>query len=58
MTAAEVNALPELIRAYIMQLETMCDPAGLVRENAQLKDVVRELSASNAMLRERLGETR
>ena len=41
MTAAEVNALPELIRAYIMQLETMCDPAGLVRENAQLKDVVR-----------------
>lgn len=58
MTTAEINALPERVRIYIMQLQTICDPSGMVREITQLRDVVRELEASNAMLRERLKETR
>lgn len=35
-------------------LETNCDPSGTVRELAQAKDVIRELEASNRMLRDRL----
>ena len=38
MSAAEVNNLPARARAYIHQLASLCDPAGLVRENAQLLD--------------------
>lgn len=53
LTAAEINALPERVRAYIAGIETLCDPAGLVRENMQMKDVVRELSASNRIWRDR-----
>lgn len=37
-TTANIQALPPGPRHYIMRLETQCDPAGLVRENAQLKD--------------------
>lgn len=39
MTAAEINALPEKARNYIHQLATNADPAGMVRENMQLRDV-------------------
>jgi hypothetical protein len=53
-TAAEINALPEPVRQYIGSLEQRCDPAGLVRENMQLRDVVRELEASNRTLRDQL----
>lgn len=38
-----INALPVPVREYIMHLETICDPAGLVRENAQLRDTNRGL---------------
>ena len=31
MSSAEVNNLPAHVRAYIHQLESLCDPAGLVR---------------------------
>lgn len=58
ITAEAVNKLPEPVRQYITQLETLCDPSGMVREITQLKDVIRELEASNVMLRQRLGETR
>jgi hypothetical protein len=52
-TPANINALPDPIRHFIMELETRADPAGTVRENAMLKDVNRELAASNRMLRDR-----
>lgn len=51
-TSAAINALPEPVRQYIAQLETLCDPSGLVRENMQTRDVQRELSASNKSLRD------
>ena len=38
MSAAEVNTLPAHVRSYIHQLASLCDPAGLVRENVQLLD--------------------
>ena len=38
MSAAEVNALPPKAREYIYQLESNADPAGMVRENMQLRD--------------------
>ena len=38
MSADEVNALPAAARAYIHQLATNTDPAGMVRENMQLRD--------------------
>jgi hypothetical protein len=42
-TPANVNALPEPIRKYIHDLETLCDPAGIVAENTLLKDRERQL---------------
>ncbi len=44
-TAENINALPEPLRKYICNLETRCDPAGLVRENAQLRDLNEGLQA-------------
>ena len=38
MSADEVNALPTAAREYIHQLATNTDPAGMVRENMQLRD--------------------
>lgn len=37
-TAENVNALPEPLRRYIMEIETLCDPAGIVRENVLVRD--------------------
>lgn len=42
-TPENINALPEPIRQYVMELETLCDPAGIVRENMLLKDCNRGL---------------
>ena len=42
-TAENINALPEPLRRYVHHLETLSDPAGLVRENALLKQQVRAL---------------
>jgi len=36
-TQENINALPEPLRRYVYQLETLSDPAGLVCENAILK---------------------
>ena len=42
-TPENINALPEPLRRYVMRLETMADPAGLVRENALLKEQIAAL---------------
>jgi hypothetical protein len=38
-TPEAINALPERLRCYY-RLETMSDPAGLVRENVLLQDQI------------------
>lgn len=48
-TAAHINALPERLRSYIHQLETVTDPAGDLRELVLTRD-------ENAMLRAKLAE--
>ena len=45
-TSAEINALPERWRKFICDLETLCDPAGMVQEIGALKDQVAQLTAS------------
>jgi hypothetical protein len=52
--SAHVNALPEPIRRYIHDLETQCDPAGLVRENTIARDTIRSLEQQLATAREAL----
>ena len=42
-TPENINALPPDIKRYIHSLETLCDPAGLVQENALLKETVEAL---------------
>jgi hypothetical protein len=42
-TAQNINDLPDAVRKYIHDLETICDPAGIVRENAILKDTIKAL---------------
>jgi hypothetical protein len=37
-TTENINALPEPLRKYIMELETLCDPAGMVAQIALLTD--------------------
>ena len=45
VTAEEINSLPEHLRRYVRDLETICDPAGMVQEIAGLKMQVAELAA-------------
>jgi hypothetical protein len=44
-TKAEFDALPARWRRYVADLETNADPGGMVRENAMLKDRIRQLGA-------------
>lgn len=37
-TPEAINNLPESLRKYIHDLETICDPAGMVQEIASLKE--------------------
>lgn len=37
VTSAEINALPANIRRFIMELEAMADPSGMIRRNMQLE---------------------
>jgi len=37
-TAEQINRLPEPLRNYIHDLETLCDPAGMVQDNASLRE--------------------
>lgn len=50
-TADSINALPEPLRRFIHDLETMADPAGLVQENYELKAQVRAVEAMVEKLR-------
>lgn len=43
-TPENVNALPEPVRRYVHDVVARCDPAGLVQENAVLKDTVAALT--------------
>ena len=42
-TVQNKNALPKPLRDYIADLETLCDPAGIVRENSVLRRANRAL---------------
>lgn len=42
-TAEYINALPESIRNFIHDIETNCDPSGIIRENVLLKDTIEAL---------------
>jgi len=42
-TPENINALPEPIRIYLHDLETICDPAGMVQEIALLKENIKAL---------------
>lgn len=44
-TVKNINALPEPIRKYIHDLETSCDPAGMVQANTIMKDLCNQLEA-------------
>jgi len=44
-TKAEFDALPSRWRRYVADLETNCDPGGMVRENAMLRDRIVQLEA-------------
>jgi len=46
VTPEEVNALPEHIRRYVRDIETICDPAGMVQEIAGLRMQVEQLTAA------------
>ncbi len=41
-TSKNINALPVGIKNFIHDLETNCDPAGIVIENALLRDQLKE----------------
>lgn len=43
LTAAEINALPDRVRRYIMMLETDADPSGTIRSEMHLRDQVEAL---------------
>ena len=42
-TPENINALPGPVRKFIHDIETNCDPAGLVRENLLIKDTCKML---------------
>ncbi len=48
-TKAEFDALPPRWRRYVADLETLADPAGMVRENALLRDRIAQLEAAVAV---------
>lgn len=49
-TVDNINALPEPIRRYVHDLETLCDPAGIVLENHQLRQQADAVGAMAARL--------
>jgi hypothetical protein len=55
-TPANVNALPEPLRGFIHDLETVCDPAGDVRELFRLQTENRMLRWECERLAKKAGE--
>lgn len=58
LESAEVNALPERVRRYIMWLETEADPAGTLRENFCLRENVAGLQEKVTCYRNELRRLR
>lgn len=54
-TAPNVNALPAPLRRYIHDLEALCDPAGIVAQNALIMDQNRALADLVGRLRAQIG---
>lgn len=52
MTADEINALPLRVRRYIHDLETICDPTGMVQTIWSQRDQIEGLVALLKELRE------
>jgi hypothetical protein len=50
-TTANRNALQKPVRSYIHELQTICDPAGTVRENVILKHENRALQIALGRLK-------
>uniref|UniRef100_A0A6H2A5S0 Uncharacterized protein n=1 Tax=viral metagenome TaxID=1070528 RepID=A0A6H2A5S0_9ZZZZ len=50
-TAENINNLPEKIRDYIAELETTCDPAGVIQDNACLLENVKGLTRKCKILK-------
>jgi hypothetical protein len=42
-SSENINTLPEPIRQFIHDLETQCDPAGMVAENTFLRDQIKQM---------------
>ncbi len=42
-TSENINALPGPLFEYIRNIETLCDPAGIIAENTLLRDQNRQL---------------
>jgi hypothetical protein len=55
-TAANINALPEPLRVFIHDLNTVCDPAGDVRELFRLQTENRMLRCECESLATKAGE--
>lgn len=55
-TPENINALPEPIRKHIHDLVANCDPAGMVQENALLRDTCKSLELMLQELPEITGE--
>lgn len=51
-TAAAINALPDPLRRYVMQLETHRDPQLTIQENYELRLQVRAVEAMVERLRQ------
>ncbi|MBR8652135.1 hypothetical protein KDH83_02295, partial [Achromobacter sp. Marseille-Q0513] len=53
-TPANINALPERVRAYIHDLVANADPSGMVAENTLLRDQTKQLDAMIGRLKREL----
>lgn len=42
-TVENINCLPEPVRKYIHEIETMSDPSGIIRENAIARETIKSL---------------
>jgi len=57
-TSDAINALPEGVRRFVHDLETRCDPAGIVAENTVLHDQASQLQAALAAANKRIEAAR
>ena len=39
-TSENINSLPKPLKDFIHGIESLCDPAGIIRENIILRDIV------------------